>query len=78
MLEDGPHHGEVAGARAWEDSGNLFNGRQVTFVLKVRNALLNPWSWLYRHICPQKKDSRHDKNMTLGVFYYSKSELLDL
>lgn len=32
-----PHCKEVAVARAWEESGNLFSGGQVTFVFRVRN-----------------------------------------
>lgn len=54
LLEYLPRCTEVAVATAWEDSENLFNGRPLIFVLKVRTALLNPWSQLYRHMCLQK------------------------
>lgn len=44
FLEYPPHCKEVAVAGARVGSGNVFSGRQVTFVLKVRNELLNPGS----------------------------------
>lgn len=53
FLEYLPHCKEVAVAGAWEESGNLFSGGQVTFVFRVRNEWLNPWSQLYSHMCPQ-------------------------
>lgn len=54
------HCTEVALVPAWEGRENLLSGRQITFMLKVRDALLNPCSPLYRSICRQKQGLRHD------------------